>query len=341
MHCPGSHPAASNGVVSRAVSQPEGPRVNAMLGLAALCLATLFGVAACSHAPSASGTSAQSVVASGGAVDEAVVKMPELPAPDAPVVKTKVPVLMYHHVKDRAPGVGSVVLRYSVAPKDFDAQMKWLHDNGYTSISFQQLADHITRGIELPAKPIIISIDDGWSCGYFAAFKSLKAHGLTATYFVYPGGINAGNAGGYISWDQLREMADAGMEIGDHTISHPYLTQMPADAAWREISESKKTLEQKLARPVLSIAYPFGDYNDAIMEMARRAGYTCGVSTDPGNEHGLNELFRLCRIIVTYGEPTEQFARDVSDWQATPKADAPTKTKSEPTPPKAPERPRS
>lgn len=236
------------------------------------------------------------------------------PAVDATVIKTRVPILMYHHVKDRAPGIGSVVLRYSVAPAAFDAQMAWLHDNGFSSITFQQLADHLAHGTPLPEKPVIISLDDGWSCGYFAAFKSLKAHNLTATYFVYPNGINAGNPGGYMSWDQLREMADAGMEIAAHTMSHPYLTQMPAEHAWQEISESKHVIEQRLGRPVFSLAYPFGDYNDSVIQMTERAGYLCGISTDPGVDHGPRELFRLCRIIVTYGEPIEDFARDVTAW---------------------------
>jgi|GEM_PF-495206 len=336
MQRPGVVPAASAGVVIRSLSR----RSRQGLWLAPLCLATLLAVAGCSHAP---GSEAQ--VGEAAPVNAAVVMMPELPNSDAPVAivsaaKVRVPVLMYHHVKDRAPGIGSVVLRYSVAPRDFDAQMQWLREHGFSSISFQQLADHITRGVSLPSKPVIISIDDGWSCGYFAAFKSLKAHGLTATYFVYPNGVNAGNAGGYISWDQLREMADAGMEIASHTMSHPYLTQMTEDAAWREISESKTILEQKLARPVLSIAYPFGDYNDTTIGLARRAGFTSAVSTDPGNEHGEGELFRLCRIIVTYGEPLEQFARDVTAWQPESKQPG-TKPASDQTPPATPSRPRT
>jgi peptidoglycan/xylan/chitin deacetylase (PgdA/CDA1 family) len=311
-----------------------------MRTIAVLCLATALCIAAagCQHAQT---TAANAKQPDREPSPDVLASVPG-PAVDTTVMKARVPILMYHHIKDRAPGVGSVVLRYSVAPAAFDAQMAWLHDNGFTSITFQQLADHIEHGTTLPAKPVIISLDDGWSCGYFAAFQSLKAHNLTATYFVYPGGINAGNPGGYLSWDQLREMADAGMEIAAHTMSHPYLTKMPADNAWQEICESKRMIEQRLARPVFSLAYPFGDYNDAIIEMTKRAGYLCGISTDPGVEHGPHELFRLCRVIVTYGEPLEDFARDVTAWSANPDVGQPPMPRSpDGTPPPAPVRPQS
>ncbi len=306
-----------------------------------LCVAAALGLAGCrqanSRAISAEGPGSATPGVTTGESGSAVAMAPR---EDSTNMKTRVPILMYHHVKDRAPGVGSVVLRYSVAPSAFDAQMAWLHDNGYESVTFQQLTDHIEHGTPLPEKPIIISLDDGWSCGYFAAFKSLKAHNLTATYFVYPNGINAGNPGGYLSWDQLREMADAGMEIAAHTMSHPYLTKMPAESAWQEISESKRVLEQRLGRPVYSLAFPYGDYNDSIIEMTRRAGYVCAISTDPGVEHGTHELFRLCRIIVTYGESMDDFARDITAWSPssptsgiTPPGGSPNRDATPPKPP--------
>lgn len=178
-------------------------------------------------------------------------------------------VLMYHHVVDLPIDATESQQTWTVAPKNFDAQMQWLTRNGYRSITMTQLVADLKNRQPLPAKPIIISFDDGWEQQYSTAFPILTKYGLSGTFFVYTQPIDHTE---YVTWAQLRELTAAGMDIQSHSITHPHLRTLSSDAAFREIAESKATLEKRLAKPVIAFCYPFGEYNNAIIEMVKRAG---------------------------------------------------------------------
>ena len=172
--------------------------------------------------------------------------------------------------------------------------MKYLQDNRYHVVSFASLEVFFKEGTELPAQPIIITFDDGWEDQYTLAFPILAKYHYGATFFVVTNYIGDR---GFLSFDQLREMSNAGMEIGSHSRSHPHLGRIQdADVLRDEILGSKKTLEAKLSVPINEFAYPYGSYNAAAVAMVESAGYKAARASNFGIRHYQNETFGLSAI---------------------------------------------
>lgn len=186
-------------------------------------------------------------------------------------VKTLVPILVYHIVRPAYPTDSRAVTALAHTPQVFDAEMKYLGDAGYHITTFAALESYLRADTPLPANPIIISFDDGWSDQFTYAFPILEKYHYTATFFVFTNPIGHH---GFLSWDNLRTMLKAGMIIGDHTRSHPFLTKITdPEKLWNEIDGSKLFLEKNLGITVNEFAYPFGQYNPAIIALVEKAGY--------------------------------------------------------------------
>ena len=213
---------------------------------------------------------------------------------------------MYHNLVDLPGNATQLQLDWTVAPKNFDAQMSWLAQHGFHAISFAQLVAHFKQGQPLPAKPIIISFDDGWAEQYSVAFPILKKYGLRGTFFIYTNPVEHSK---YVTWAQLQEMTNAGMEIGSHAQSHPHLRAVSAAEALKELSESKAVLEKRLGKPVVVFNYPFGEFNSAVTELVKRAGYECAVTLAGGYRQRADELFTLHRIRVAYPDTLDAFVK--------------------------------
>jgi len=186
--------------------------------------------------------------------------------------KLKLPILVYHIIRPSYESDSPAVKNIAHTPEIFDAEMKYLDDAGYHVVSFGNLENYYRIGKSLPKKPIIISFDDGWNNQYQYAFPILEKYHFTATFFVFtnPIGINKS----FITWEELRNMRDAGMTIGSHSRSHPYLTRISDPTKlWNEIRGSKEKLEKELGVPVTEFAYPFGQYTPSIVAMVEKAGY--------------------------------------------------------------------
>lgn len=218
-----------------------------------------------------------------------------------------VPVLMYHHVNDLPPGADEPSRTWTVSRYEFESQMKWLLEHEYHPVTLVAVADHLSEGTSLPSHPVVLTFDDGWDIGYSTVFPILKSRGMIGTFFVYPSGINAGNPGGYMSWDQLREMDRAGMEIASHSIDHPRLPDMPEEAQRRQLVESKRLIEAQLGHDVLAFAYPFGKFDRTTRRLAKEAGYRCAAGVEPGWTQRSDELFAMRRIRVSYGDTLDTF----------------------------------
>jgi|HubBroStandDraft_6_1064221.scaffolds.fasta_scaffold00009_66 peptidoglycan/xylan/chitin deacetylase (PgdA/CDA1 family) len=123
----------------------------------------------------------------------------------------------------------------------------------------------------LPGKTVFVttSWDDGDRCDLRLA-ELLASRRLPATFYVATGGLGTGST---MSAAHLRELSNAGFEIGAHTVTHPVLTEVSASVATRELLDCKRTLENLLGREVPSFAYPKGRYNSAIVGLVREAGY--------------------------------------------------------------------
>jgi peptidoglycan/xylan/chitin deacetylase (PgdA/CDA1 family) len=214
-----------------------------------------------------------------------------VPQPATPAETVVCPILIYHAIREYRPTDTPTTRQYIITPEAFEQELQFLKDQHMTPVSFAQLADAIENGIPLPADPVIISFDDGWESQYTEALPRLKKFSLTATFFIFTNGINAKH---FMTADQIRELVAAGMEIGCHSRSHPYLAKITDSATLRkEILDSRIKLEQVLGRPVTTFAYPFGHYTPQIIEEVKQAGYRSARSTYSGINHTKADIYTL------------------------------------------------
>jgi peptidoglycan/xylan/chitin deacetylase (PgdA/CDA1 family) len=194
-----------------------------------------------------------------------------IPVPAIPQVSGQsVTILTYHSVEPKTDKKEGVMQKhYHIYPENFEAQMQYLKDNNYHPITMKQLTDSYKNGTGLPEKSVVLTFDDGWKNQYTYAFPILKKFGYSATFFI----ITKVRGGTYMTWDEIRAMDQAGMDIESHSETHPKLTKISADKALQEIAGSKKTLETELGHTIDSIAYPYYDHNAAVMKIVEDAGY--------------------------------------------------------------------
>ena len=216
--------------------------------------------------------------------------------------------MMYHHVREPGPGLSDAAsLRYAVSPVEFEKQLDYLNQNGYTTIDSRTLDHALRTGEQLPAKSVMLTFDDGWETQFTIVYPLLKARGMTGVFFVHTGAIGD-EPGSAMSWSDVCRMEEDGMDIESHTLSHPSLPRLEPEALRRELVESRTILEAKLGRPVMALAYPFGDFTDREIEATRHAGYRIAFSTEVGLVQRLDEPLEIHRTIVTFSDTTDDFA---------------------------------
>ncbi|HEY4511226.1 MAG TPA: polysaccharide deacetylase family protein [Candidatus Paceibacterota bacterium] len=209
----------------------------------------------------------------------------------------KVPIFIYHHVRPYVRGESILQDQFDVTPELLEQHLKYLAEHGYTTISPDELVRYATLGTTSPTiKPVFLTFDDGWRNQYAYAFPLLKKYRMTATFYVYTDPI--GNKI-YLTWDQLREMDQAGMTIASHTQSHPYFKTLALDKVTQEVTASKKILERELGKPVIHFASPYGSMDDDKMNILREAGYATGRTTYKGIYHHKDSLLKLRGILVS------------------------------------------
>src|SRR5258708_4793320 len=201
---------------------------------------------------------------------------------------TPVPILMYHAVEDRprAPRYK----HFYVTSDEFDWKMRWLKRSGYTAISFQTLADALAGNAPLPAKPVLLTFDDGYANLYTNVYPRLRELDWPYTVFVVSERVGKKNdwveplgyqATPLLTWSQIRDMAaKSRADFQPHTATHPSLAELPPDALRGELEGSRDTLEQVLQKPMIVFCYPYGHYTDEVGLAAREVGFTMAARTD-------------------------------------------------------------
>jgi peptidoglycan/xylan/chitin deacetylase (PgdA/CDA1 family) len=283
--------------------------------LLVLLVAAALGLAGCGSSGT-SGSGGQSVGASGGKHNGgkgikptpgggrgathppvAVHTVPALIAPsNAPANSVQVPVLTYHRVAPLS-AVGLTDLK--VEPATFVAELGALQAGGYHTISQAQLFDALYKGTRLPTKPVIISVDDGYVDDITRILPALQRFHMVATFFVITGRMTEP---GFLTADQIRQLDQAGMDVGDHTAHHVDLRLLAPAQLRMETAGSKQVLEHVLGHPVYYFAYPFGAYNDAVVTAVRSAGFTLAYSTAGGTTERTSAPLTIPRVHVGRAE---------------------------------------
>jgi peptidoglycan/xylan/chitin deacetylase (PgdA/CDA1 family) len=209
---------------------------------------------------------------------------------------------MYHEIADRQ----ATASRLAVPLEAFAAQLAYLHEKGFTTISVAKLASALAgEPGRLPARPVVITFDDGFADFHGAALPLLRQYGFTATVFVTTGWIaDAGphavghRPGCMLSWSQIREAAEAGMEIGAHSHTHPELDQLPLGTLRDELVTSKALLEDGLGRAVPGLAFPYGYSNARVRRVAREARYAHACAVGNTMARPRHDAFALPRLTI-------------------------------------------
>jgi len=184
-------------------------------------------------------------------------------------------VLMYHDIKILP------LNKFDVTKEDFCAQLDWLQKKGYRTLSLQEFMDGVKQQ-SFPEKSVLITFDDGYEGIYFLAVPELRKRQMHATFFIIPDAVNTVLQGyPYVTGKELQEMADDPLfSIGSHTMTHPFLTRIGPQERAEELARSKDYLEKLTGGPVPALAYPYGDYDGAVIAALKEAGYQAGFAVD-------------------------------------------------------------
>ncbi len=176
-----------------------------------------------------------------------------------------VPIIYYH-------GIGSPDSNYTVKTEDFIRQMDYLRDNRYRTITFSELVGYMSNGIKPPEKAVVLTFDDGWSSQYDTAFPIMKERGFVGTFNIVTKYVLE-DYEGYMNASQVKELHDAGMEIGVHSKTHANLTAPNADYSL-EISEAYDDIRTITGSIPKTFVYPYGGYNTTVMDLVKSAGFS-------------------------------------------------------------------
>ncbi|MFB7335599.1 polysaccharide deacetylase family protein [Streptomyces adustus] len=222
-----------------------------------------------------------------------------------------VPILMYHAV---AADPNDATRTLSVAPEAFAEQMALVGDLGLTPLGTAELAARWRSGRPLPARPVLITFDDGYEGVHRHALPVLAKHGFAATLFVSTGWLRgAYDTGGgldrMLDWDQVRELGAADVEIGGHSHSHPQLDQLDEDTLRAELTRCRDIVADELGAPPLSFAYPYGYSSRRVRQAVRAHGFAQALAVGNGLARRRQGPYALQRLTVRRNTGIEEFER--------------------------------
>lgn len=216
--------------------------------------------------------------------------------------KISIPVLTYHSIDES----GSVI---STAPETFRWQMKFLFENDYRAVSLKELIDDLHAHKTPLSKTVALTFDDGFRNFFEEAFPVLENYDFRATVFLvtdFCGKYNdwEGNPpelsrSKLLGWKEIKELSEYGIEFGSHTRTHKDLTKCLPEKVEAEIIESKSEIENKLGKSVTTFAYPFGDFNGAVKQIAAE-NFKAACSTNLGKVQAGSDFFALERLDTYY-----------------------------------------
>lgn len=226
--------------------------------------------------------------------------------PQSSGYQLKVPILLYHYIGNNPNPQDTQRNVLSVSPDQFDKQMKYLQDNGYSTSTLDTLYAALKKQATLPPKSVILTFDDGYVDFYVNAYPILKKYNFHATVFIPTGMMNQGF---YLGWFQIKEMHSSGLiHFGSHSVHHSHLPSLSSDVALIELSQSKTVLQDMLGVPINFMAYPYGATNFEVTELVKKTGYVGAVGTWGSNIQSEDTIYNMPRFKVGGGVDLKYFA---------------------------------
>ncbi|MBI2313648.1 MAG: polysaccharide deacetylase family protein [Betaproteobacteria bacterium] len=220
------------------------------------------------------------------------------------------PILLYHRFG------ATVTDAMTVTTAVFESQLRRLQERGYTVIPLNRLVAWITGDIPAPGpRAVAITADDGHRSQYTEFFPLVRRHRIPVTLFIYPSAIS--NASYALTWEQLAEMKASGLvDIQSHTYWHPNFRkdrrrlapEAYGASVTMQLTRSREVLERRLGSPVRYLAWPFGIYDEDLMDRARRAGYGAAFTMDRRHAGPHDSVMAIPRYRVTDRDRGRAFA---------------------------------
>ncbi len=239
------------------------------------------------------------------------------PTPDGVTRTMHVPILVYHYVSVPPADADAYRRDLSVTPAQLEEHLQYLREAGYTGITLRELTLALQMGYPLPAKPIVLTFDDGYRDAYENAFPLLQRYGYAGTFFLITSMADVGHPA-YLTWEQVSAMHAAGMDMQAHCYSHVDLRNRSIDYLVWQVLGSKEAIEARTGAPVRFFCYPSGKYDARVIEVLHSAGYWGAVTLIEGAEHRSDALFELQRIRVRGAYDTATLVRRLENVTRAP-----------------------
>lgn len=221
--------------------------------------------------------------------------------PDQP--EKTVVCFIYHRFEDnRYPST-------NVSQKDFESHLRYLNDHGFQVLNLSEALNYLNSGT--PAqRTAVITVDDGYRSFYENGLPLLRRYKMPATLFINTGSVGSGD---YMSWDQLQEVHEAKIEIGNHTHTHLKFLDMPEPARYKmfeeEIQRCQRIIKSKLGLTPSVFAYPYGEFDEGMKKVVEKMGFACAAAQYSGVMYVQTDRFRIPRFpMAEYYSDPERFA---------------------------------
>jgi peptidoglycan/xylan/chitin deacetylase (PgdA/CDA1 family) len=208
-----------------------------------------------------------------------------------PYAGQHVPILVYHDLG--TPPASEPYPGLYVSDADFEAEIAWLHSDGYQAVTLDEMMSAFFHRGTLPAKPIVITFDNGY------VPQATFAPAVMARYG-WPGVLNEITVG-HLSNTRLAGLIRKGWEVDSHSLTHPDLTEVSASELTAQVVQSRQFLQRTLHVPVNSFCYPSNEYDDAVVAAVKAAGYTNAVTENPGFATPATDPYLLPRFEIEGG----------------------------------------
>ena len=228
--------------------------------------------------------------------------------------RKQVPILCYHSVIENGRRVDSDPHKQHIPLRLFLKHLDYLQQH-YHVISLNEFQRAKREKLTLPDHTVVLTFDDGFQDFATVVAPHLIRRNLPATVFIITDRVSGNlppNGESFLTWDEVRELAGAGLDIGSHTCSHPLLPELSLQEVMRELSESQAAVRARTQQSEVAFSYPFGQTSEQISRMAESAGYTCAIAADCGPNSEQVDLHALSRTIIASDDEVFTFAARVS-----------------------------
>lgn len=237
-------------------------------------------------------------------------------AASLPAGGLSVAILMYHHVGPLPPGADALRRDLTVSTKDFEEQVAWLSQQGYVSVTLADVYRAAQRELQLPAKPVVFTFDDGYADVFQEAIPVLVKYRMRGNFAVVPDFLGQPD---YATWNMVMEAKQAGMEIVSHTNNHFDGSNPKFNRGYiqENLAQSLRELEARLGPIPRVLVYPYGHFTSEYIQIAQEVGFVMALTTRYGRFVDPDDLMRTPRVRVHGAGTMEKFEESITGVKRT------------------------